>query len=320
MTPPQGSESSGERKIASQSGGSSMASLRPEGTSVGGVSGSVSPMSSNSASSAPFPGNITSILQQVQQSNPSQALNTPPGLSADDTQRAELLKAQLAVIGKMAMAQAAADQQKAAILAQSGLTIPSALQQQAALNSVLLSSTLAAQALAPFQVRPGGIAGQPLTSSILSPPVNPLASLGLPQTNLNPLANTMSNGGVFSSTVAPQFPQLITTTPSIHKIPYRDASLIPDPVVQTNKTSKAEPFPVKIHRMLSELEEQGLRDIASFLPHGRAFVIHKPQQFTDEIMPKYFRMSRFSSFQRQLNLCTYSLRYTVVIVSLVNHY
>jgi len=62
-------------------------------------------------------------------------------------------------------------------------------------------------------------------------------------------------------------------------------------------------FPQKLHQMLSDLEKQdGGTDIASFLPHGRAFAIHKPRDFVKHVMPKYFRMSRFSSFQRQLNL------------------
>eukprot|EP00522_Entomoneis_paludosa_P017531 CAMPEP_0172453508 /NCGR_PEP_ID=MMETSP1065-20121228/10793_1 /TAXON_ID=265537 /ORGANISM="Amphiprora paludosa, Strain CCMP125" /LENGTH=359 /DNA_ID=CAMNT_0013205691 /DNA_START=172 /DNA_END=1251 /DNA_ORIENTATION=+ len=62
-------------------------------------------------------------------------------------------------------------------------------------------------------------------------------------------------------------------------------------------------FPQKLHQMLSDLERQdGGTDIASFLPHGRAFAIHKPRDFVKHVMPKYFRMSRFSSFQRQLNL------------------
>lgn len=57
-------------------------------------------------------------------------------------------------------------------------------------------------------------------------------------------------------------------------------------------------FPQKLHQMLSELERQdGGLDIASFLPHGRAFAIHKPRDFVKHVMPKYFRMSRFSSFQ-----------------------
>jgi hypothetical protein len=92
---------------------------------------------------------------------------------------------------------------------------------------------------------------------------------------------------------------------------YRDASIMPDPVIfKSNGIDKngrrggtSEHFPQKLHRMLSELQkEAGGTDVASFLPHGRAFDIHNPKKFVTEIMPKYFRMSRFSSFQRQLNL------------------
>eukprot|EP00549_Striatella_unipunctata_P015162 CAMPEP_0118699316 /NCGR_PEP_ID=MMETSP0800-20121206/15815_1 /TAXON_ID=210618 ORGANISM="Striatella unipunctata, Strain CCMP2910" /NCGR_SAMPLE_ID=MMETSP0800 /ASSEMBLY_ACC=CAM_ASM_000638 /LENGTH=392 /DNA_ID=CAMNT_0006599487 /DNA_START=86 /DNA_END=1264 /DNA_ORIENTATION=- len=86
---------------------------------------------------------------------------------------------------------------------------------------------------------------------------------------------------------------------------YRDASLIPDPEPKHKKGrgGASEPFPQKLHRMLSELEEQeNGAAIASFLPHGRAFCIHNPKKFVNDIMPTYFRMSRFSSFQRQLNL------------------
>ena len=93
---------------------------------------------------------------------------------------------------------------------------------------------------------------------------------------------------------------------------YKDASRMPDPISFTNRGGPekqgrrggaAEPFPQKIHRMLADLERlPGGTDIASFLPHGRAFSIHNPKTFVGEIMPRYFRMSRFSSFQRQLNL------------------
>lgn len=62
-------------------------------------------------------------------------------------------------------------------------------------------------------------------------------------------------------------------------------------------------FPMKLHQMLSDLEQQpGGAEIASFLPHGKAFAIHKPREFVRHVMHKHFRMSRFSSFQRQLNL------------------
>lgn len=104
-----------------------------------------------------------------------------------------------------------------------------------------------------------------------------------------------------SNTLAQTAQASLVAGKATKKAAYRDASLIPDPVETTTK-GRSEPFPAKLHRMLSELEQEGKDDVCSFLPHGRAFCVHKPKQFAEEIMPKYFRMSRFSSFHRQLNL------------------
>jgi hypothetical protein len=54
--------------------------------------------------------------------------------------------------------------------------------------------------------------------------------------------------------------------------------------------------------MLRETEEAGESDLISFFPHGRAFAIHHVERFCREVMPRYFKQSRLSSFQRQLNL------------------
>ena len=62
------------------------------------------------------------------------------------------------------------------------------------------------------------------------------------------------------------------------------------------------PFPVRLHNMLSGVEAQGLTHIVSWQPHGRSFLVHKSQEFTDHIMPQYFNQGKFASFQRQLNL------------------
>ncbi len=62
------------------------------------------------------------------------------------------------------------------------------------------------------------------------------------------------------------------------------------------------PFPARLHAMLEELEKKGLANIVSWQPHGRCFVVHKPKAFVDDIMPIYFKMSKFASFLRQLNL------------------
>lgn len=41
-------------------------------------------------------------------------------------------------------------------------------------------------------------------------------------------------------------------------------------------------------------------------PHGRCFLVHNPKEFVDEIMSTFFRQSKLTSFQRQLNLYGFS--------------
>jgi hypothetical protein len=61
-------------------------------------------------------------------------------------------------------------------------------------------------------------------------------------------------------------------------------------------------FPMKLHAVLDQVEADGLGHIISWQQHGRCFVIHKPKEFVDTVMPNYFRQSKLTSFQRQLNL------------------
>jgi hypothetical protein len=63
-----------------------------------------------------------------------------------------------------------------------------------------------------------------------------------------------------------------------------------------------EAFPKKLYRIIDDAKKNGHDDIISFFPHGRAFAIHRPKEFVEEIMPKYMSTSRMTSFQRQLNL------------------
>ena len=72
---------------------------------------------------------------------------------------------------------------------------------------------------------------------------------------------------------------------------------------EKRKTTGIPPqFPRLLHTMLSKSEEGGYNDIASWQPHGKSFLIHDRKRFVREVMPKYFKQTRFSSFQRQLNL------------------
>ena len=64
----------------------------------------------------------------------------------------------------------------------------------------------------------------------------------------------------------------------------------------------AVPFPDKLHTMLSSVDKEGFSHIVSWQPHGRCFVVHKPKEFVSQVMPFYFRQTKLTSFQRQLNL------------------
>lgn len=65
-------------------------------------------------------------------------------------------------------------------------------------------------------------------------------------------------------------------------------------------------FPVKLHAVLDQVEADGLGHVISWQHHGRCFVVHKPKEFVDHVMPKYFRQTKLTSFQRQLNLYGFS--------------
>ena len=66
--------------------------------------------------------------------------------------------------------------------------------------------------------------------------------------------------------------------------------------------TKANAFPQALHKMLQAAEQNGFQNIVSWQPHGRAFRIHDKLEFVKRILSVYFRMSKFTSFQRQINL------------------
>ena len=54
--------------------------------------------------------------------------------------------------------------------------------------------------------------------------------------------------------------------------------------------------------MLEKVEKAGDAHIVSWLPHGTSFRVHKPNLFTQNIVPVYFKQKQYKSFQRQLHL------------------
>jgi hypothetical protein len=55
-------------------------------------------------------------------------------------------------------------------------------------------------------------------------------------------------------------------------------------IVDTTKTNGS--FPRKLHYVLEEMEKDAMGHIASWAPHGRCFVIHKPVLFVEQVLKK----------------------------------
>jgi HSF-type DNA-binding len=62
------------------------------------------------------------------------------------------------------------------------------------------------------------------------------------------------------------------------------------------------PFPQHLHKKLVQIEKDGDSDVVSFCPHGRAFKVHDMDRFVAEVLPKHFKLNKWTSFRRQLNL------------------
>lgn len=74
--------------------------------------------------------------------------------------------------------------------------------------------------------------------------------------------------------------------------------------VDKKPRSKRDIFP---QRLMAILNDSSLTDIVSWLPHGRSFVIIRPDVFTDKVLPKYLppvdarSSTKYPSFTRKLN-------------------
>jgi hypothetical protein len=60
------------------------------------------------------------------------------------------------------------------------------------------------------------------------------------------------------------------------------------------------PFVWKLYEMLEDVESAKQEDIVSWVRNGKAFKVHQLETFVDTIIPKYCKLSKYKSFQRQL--------------------
>lgn len=68
--------------------------------------------------------------------------------------------------------------------------------------------------------------------------------------------------------------------------------------IETDYMNSSTSFPQKLYALL-DMDRVGL---IQWAPHGRCFRINNIDRFAIEVIPKYFKQSKMTSFQRQLNL------------------
>lgn len=69
-----------------------------------------------------------------------------------------------------------------------------------------------------------------------------------------------------------------------------------------NPSRASSTFPGTLYFILLHSEENGTSHIISWQPHGRSFIIHDQKKMVNQVLPKYFNQTKYSSFQRQLNV------------------
>lgn len=57
-------------------------------------------------------------------------------------------------------------------------------------------------------------------------------------------------------------------------------------------------FPTRLHHILSD---ETYASIISWLPNSKAWKLHDPERFETEIIPGHFKLTKLSSFTRQVN-------------------
>jgi hypothetical protein len=150
------------------------------------------------------------------------------------------------------------------------------------------------------------------------PQLHQVLPLGLPPTPVMPLDNnimSMTNDVIVTTTTTPASCSSAVTG----MVPREFLLLLQQPQCTTSTSTATAPttsttttgeqnvfkFPFKLHHLLNEADRCGFDRTISWIPTGDGFRVHDPKTFAKLIMPRYFEMSHYKSFQRQLSLYSF---------------
>jgi len=113
---------------------------------------------------------------------------------------------------------------------------------------------------------------------------------------MNPKSNNNANNSIDTSS------DCSTASSNSNSVAGEDSKTATVETKSVFQGGVAYPFPWQLHECLSTAEQEGLEHVVSWKSHGRAFSVHKPDEFVKLLMPRFFKQTKFASFQRQLNL------------------
>jgi len=66
----------------------------------------------------------------------------------------------------------------------------------------------------------------------------------------------------------------------------------------SNRENSSMTFPNKLMEILGDKANE---NIITWLPHGKAFIVYQKEKFANDILPRYFKETKYTSFTRKLN-------------------